>query len=261
MKTYRQFCEDANLNEFNLGQVKDLAKSGVSQVKSLAKGAIKALPTKYQAPATNIAKTAYSGAKSAASAAVKGVKAATAAPAASAAPKTGKVLAYKNYKPGVLDKGTGKFTQRAHTDAEAKRYGWKPVKASSYGPADTTSQSYNTGGDGVQRTADGTAFTGKTRAVAVPYKYKKGEVPKGTSAGTPSTPFGTKLSLTTKPMGKNTKAVTSTVRDTGNFGKAGEVNKETDMDLTRQTARDLTGDDKDVTPTQWGKRMIYKETR
>ena len=247
MKTYRQFCEDANLNEFNLGQVKDLAKSAT-------KSAIKALPTMYQPPATKIAKSAYSAAKSATSAAVKGVKTATASPA----PKTGKVLAYKNYKPGVLDKGTGKFTQRAHTDAEAKRYGWKPVKASAYGPGDTTSQSYNTGGDGVQRTADGTAFTGKTRAVAVPYKYKKGEVPKGTWAGTPSTPFGTKLSLTTKPMGKGTKAVTSTVRDTGNFGKAGEVNKSTDMDLTRQTARDLTGDD-NLTPTQWGKRMIYKK--
>ena len=247
MKTYRQFCEDANLNEFNLGQVKDLAKSATKSV-------IKALPTKYQAPATNIAKTAYAGAKGAVKGAVSAVKSST----ASAAPKTGQVLAYKNYKPGVLDKGTGKFTQRAHTGAEAKRYGWKPVKASSYGPGDTTSQSYNTGGDGVQRTADGTAFSGKTRAVAVPYKYKKGEVPKGTWAGTPSTPFGTKLSLTTKPMGKSTKAVTSTVRDTGNFGKAGEVNKSTDMDLTRQTARDLAGDDK-LTPTQWGKRMIYKK--
>ena len=247
MKTYRQFCEDANLNEFNLGQVKDLAKSATKSV-------IKALPTKYQAPATNIAKTAYAGAKGAVKGAVSAVKSST----ASAAPKTGNVLAYKNYKPGVLDKGTGKFTQRAHTDAEAKRYGWKPVKASSYGPGDTTSQSYNTGGDGVQRTADGTAFSGKTRAVAVPYKYKKGEVPKGTWAGTPSTPFGTKLSLTTKPMGKNTKVVTSTVRDTGNFGKAGEVNKSTDMDLTRQTARDLTGDDK-LTSPQWGKRMIYKK--
>ena len=173
-------------------------------------------------------------------------------------PKDVKVLAYKNYKPGVLNKTTGEFTQRDHTPDEAKRYGWKPVKASSYGPGDTTSQSYNTGGDGVQRTADGTAFSGKTRAVAVPYKYKKGEVPKGTWAGTPSTPFGTKLSLTTKPMGKSTKAVTSTVRDTGNFGKAGDYNKSTDMDLTRQTARDLTGDDK-LTPTQWGKRMIYKK--
>ena len=87
MKTYRQFCEDANLNEFNLGQVKDLAKSAMPQVKSFAKSAIKALPTKYQAPATNIAKTAYAGAKSAASAAVKGVKTATASPAPKKAPK------------------------------------------------------------------------------------------------------------------------------------------------------------------------------
>ena len=245
MKTYRQFCEDANLNEFNLGQVKDLAKS-----------AIKSLPTKYQAPATNIAKSAYSAAKSATSAAVKGVKTATASPA----PKTGKVLAYKNYKPGVLDKGTGKFTQRAHTSAEKERYGWEPVKASSYGTADTTSQSYNTGKDGVQRTADGTAFTDKTRAIAVPYKYHKGQNPRGTSAGTPSIPFGTNIDLTQKPMGKNTRVTKSTVRDTGNFGKTGEVNKETGMDLTKQTVRDLLND-KDVTPKQFGKRTVYRRIK
>lgn len=250
MKTYRQFCEDANLNEFNLGQVKDLAKSATKSV-------IKALPTKYQAPATNIAKTAYAGAKGAVKGAVSAVKSST---ASAAAPKTGKVLAYKNYKPGVLDKGTGKFTQRAHTGAEKKRYGWEPVKASSYGTADTTSQSYNTGKDGVQRTADGTAFNDKTRAVAVPYKYHKGQNPKGTSAGTPSIPFGTNIDLTQKPMGKNTRVTKSTVRDTGNFGKTGEVNKETDMDLTKQTVRDLLND-KDVTPTKFGKRTVYRRIK
>ena len=105
------------------------------------------------------------------------------------------VLAYKNYKPGVLNKDTGKFTPRSHTDAEAKRYGWKPVKTSSYGPGDTTSQGYNTGADGVQRTADGTPFTGETTGVAVPYKYKLKDVPKGTWEGTPSIPFGTQLQL------------------------------------------------------------------
>ena len=114
-------------------------------------------------------------------------------------PKDVKVLAYKNYKPGVLNKTTGEFTQRDHTPDEAARYGWKPVKTSSYGPRDTTSQAYNTGKDNVQRTADGTPFTGSTRGVAVPYKYKKGEVPKGTWAGTPSIKFGTKVQFTPKP--------------------------------------------------------------
>ena len=78
-------------------------------------------------------------------------------------PKDVKVLAYKNYKPGVLNKTTGEFTQRDHTPDEAKRYGWKPVKTSSYGPRDTTSQAYNTGKDNIQRTADGTgSLQGKT---------------------------------------------------------------------------------------------------
>ena len=171
-------------------------------------------------------------------------------------PKDVKVLAYKNYKPGVLNKTTGKFTQRDHTPDEAARYGWKPVKTSSYGPRDTTSQTYNTGKDNIQRTADGTPFTGSTRGVAVPYKYKAGEVPKGTWAGTPSIKFGTKVQFTPKPMGKDSKVTNATVRDTGNFGAAGEVNKSTSFDLMRQTARDVTGN-KNLTPTQYGKRTLY----
>ena len=170
------------------------------------------------------------------------------------------VLAYKDYKPGVLNKTTGKFTQRDHTDAEAKRYGWKPVKTSSYGPGDTTSQGYNTGADKVQRTADGTPFTGATTGVAVPYKYKVGEVPKGTWAGTPSIPFGTKLQFTQKPIGTKTKVTNATVRDTGNFGAAGEVNKSTNFDLMRATAREVSGK-QNLTPTQWGKRTVYVRTK
>ena len=171
-------------------------------------------------------------------------------------PQDVRVLAYKDYKPGVLNKTTGEFTQRDHTPDEAARYGWKPVKTSSYGPRDTTSQAYNTGKDNVQRTADGTPFTGSTRGVAVPYKYKAGEVPKGTWAGTPSIKFGTNVQFTQKPMGKDTRVTNAKVRDTGNFGAAGEVNKSTSFDLMRQTARDVTGD-KNLTPTQYGKRTLY----
>ena len=176
------------------------------------------------------------------------------------APKEKKVLAYKNYKPGVLNKTTGEFTQRDHTPDEAKRYGWKPVKTSSYGPGDTTSQAYNTGKDNVQRTADGTPFSGATRGVAVPYKYKAGEVPKGTWAGTPSVKFGTNVQFTQKPMGKDTRVTNAKVRDTGNFGAAGEFNRSTSFDLMRQTARDVTGN-QNLTPTQYGKRTLYSRIK
>ena len=175
-------------------------------------------------------------------------------------PKDVKVLAYKNYKPGVLNKTTGEFTQRDHTPDEAKRYGWKPVKTSSYGPGDTTSQAYNTGKDNVQRTADGTPFSGSTRGVAVPYKYKAGEVPKGTWAGTPSVKFGTNVQFTQKPMGKDTRVTNAKVRDTGNFGAAGEFNRSTSFDLMRQTARDVTGN-QNLTPTQYGKRTLYSRIK
>ena len=175
-------------------------------------------------------------------------------------PKDTKVLAYKNYKPGVLNKTTGEFTQRDHTPDEAARYGWKPVKTSSYGPGDTTSQGYNTGKDKVQRTADGTPFTGSTRGLAVPYKYKANEVPKGTWAGTPSVRFGTQVQLTQKPQGTNTRITNAPVRDTGNFGPAGEVNRSTSFDLMRQTARDVTGN-QNLSPTQYGKRTLYSRIK
>ena len=175
-------------------------------------------------------------------------------------PKDVKVLAYKNYKPGVLNKTTGEFTQRDHTPDEAKRYGWKPVKTSSYGPGDTTSQAYNTGKDNVQRTADGTPFSGATRGVAVPYKYKAGEVPKGTWAGTPSIKFGTNVQFTQKPMGKDTRVTNAKVKDTGNFGAAGEFNRSTSFDLMRQTARDVTGNP-NLSPTQYGKRTLYSRIK
>jgi hypothetical protein len=181
-------------------------------------------------------------------------------PTPSPTPKDTKVLAYKNYKSGVLNKTTGEFTQRAHTSDEASRYGWKPVKTSSYGPGDTTSQAYNTGGDKVQRTADGTPFTGSTRGLAVPYKYKQGEVPKRTWAGTPSLKFGTGVQLTQKPEGNNTKITTAKVRDTGNFGAAGQVNRSTGFDLMRQTARDVTGNS-NLSPTQYGKRTLYSRIK
>ena len=175
-------------------------------------------------------------------------------------PKDTKVLAYKNYKPGVLNKTTGEFTQRDHTPDEAARYGWKPVKTSSYGPGDTTSQGYNTGKDKVQRTADGTPFTGSTRGLAVPYKYKANEVPKGTWAGTPSVRFGTQVQLTQKPQGTSTRITNAPVRDTGNFGPAGEVNRSTSFDLMRQTARDVTGN-QNLSPTQYGKRTLYSRIK
>jgi len=167
-----------------------------------------------------------------------------------------KVLAHKNYQPGVLNKTTGQFTPRPHTLAEKARYGWEPVNTSSYGPKDTTSQSYNTGRDKVQRTADGTPFSGSTRGVAVPYKYKKNEVPKGEWAGTPSREFGSDVTFTQKPMGTDTRSITTQVKDTGNFGPTGKVNRSTSFDLMRQTARDLTGN-KELTPTQYGKRKVY----
>ena len=155
-----------------------------------------------------------------------------------------KVLAYKNYQSGVLDKDTGKFTQRAYTGAEQQRYGWKPIKASSYSKADTPGP----------KTASGHKFDDNQRLVAVPYKYKEGQVPKGVWKGTPSTPFDTKLDLTAKPMGTATKIAKTSVQDTGNFGAAGDTNKEVKMDLSLRTAKDLAPVS---TANEFGKRMVY----
>ena len=151
--------------------------------------------------------------------------------------KPQKVLAYKNYQPGVLDKKTGKFTQRSHTDAEQKRYGWKPVKVSSYSKADTPGS----------LTASGEKFDDKQRLVAVPYASK--------TSNKPSTPFGTRLQMTSAP-GTGAPVATTRVSDTGNFGPAGDYNRQTSYDLARQTAADVSGN-ANITSQQFGKRTIY----
>jgi len=162
-------------------------------------------------------------------------------------PQNTQVLAYQNYKPGVLDKKTGKFTQRPHTGAEQQRYGWKPVEVSSYSKADTPGS----------ETASRHKFDDKQRLVAVPYKYKDGQVPKGEWRGTPSTPFNTKLDMTRAP-GVTPVAKTS-VQDTGNFGPAGDVNKNTSYDLALQTTRDVSGNP-NITSKEFGKQKVYVRT-
>lgn len=226
MKTFQQFCEDANIQEqpwWN-PQVPNLT----NKIYNFLGGKNKSQVSKPQ-PQTSKPKPSQ------------------------------QVLAYRNYKPGVLNKLTGQFTPRAHSPEEQQRYRWRAVETSAYGPADTTPQSYNTGKDKVQRTASGTVFTPSSTGVAVPYKYKQGEVPKGTWAGTPSVPFGTKLQLTQKPSGTNTRVTNAPVVDTGNFGPAGEVNRTTGLDLMQTTARQLTGRS-NLTPTEYGKRTVYVRT-
>ena len=150
------------------------------------------------------------------------------------------VLAYKNYKPGVLNKSTGKFTQRSHSDKEQKRYGWKPVNVSSYSKADTPGS----------LTASGEKFDDKQRLVAVPYK--------SATSSKPSIPFGTSLQMTRAP-GTKTPVATTRVSDTGNFGPAGDYNKSTSYDLALQTARDVAGD-KNISAQKFGKQKIYVKT-
>jgi len=147
------------------------------------------------------------------------------------------VLAYKNYKPGVLDKSTGKFTQRTHTGAEQKRYGWKPVEVSSYSKKDTPGST----------TASGEKFSDTARGVAVPYK--------SSTSSKPSVPFGTKLQMTKAPGTKAPVATTHSF-DTGNFGKAGSYNKSTSFDLARQTAADVSGKP-NITSQEFGKQKVY----
>ena len=149
------------------------------------------------------------------------------------------VLAYKNYKPGVLDKTTGKFTQRDHTPKEQKRYGWKPVSVSSYSKADTPGS----------LTASGHKFDDKQKLVAVPYASQK--------SSKPSTPFGTKLDMTRSP-GVTPVAKTS-VQDTGNFGPAGDYNKNTSYDLSLSTTRDVSGNS-NITSKEFGKQKVYVRT-
>jgi len=150
------------------------------------------------------------------------------------------VLAYKNYKPGVLDKQTGKFTQRPHTGPEQQRYGWKPVNVSSYSKADTPGS----------LTASGEKFDDKQRLVAVPYA--------SSSSTQPSIPFGTRLQLTKAP-GTKAPVATTRVSDTGNFGPAGDFNKKTNLDLARQTAADVSGNP-NITSKKFGKQTVYMKT-
>lgn len=147
------------------------------------------------------------------------------------------VLAYKNYQPGVLDKSTGKFTQRPHTGAEQQRYGWKPVNVSSYSKADTPGST----------TASGEKFSDTARGVAVPYASKTGSKP--------SVPFGTQLQMTKAPGTKAPVATTHSF-DTGNFGAAGQYNKNVSFDLSRQTAADVSGKP-GMTSQQFGKQKVY----
>jgi hypothetical protein len=156
------------------------------------------------------------------------------------------VLAYQNYKPGVLNKDTGKFTQRAHTDTEQQRYGWKPVKASVYAPGDKYTPN--------KITATGDPHNWTTRNAAVPFENKKGQAPKG-QEGAPSIPYGSKLKLTAEPQGTKTKSTTAKINDVGDFGKTGSVNKDVSFDVSPQITKDIAGPN--ITPQQWGKRMVY----
>lgn len=166
-------------------------------------------------------------------------------PKPSSKPNT-KVLAYKNYKSGELDKSTGKFTQRAHNPEEQKRYGWKPVKASVYAPGDKFTPN--------KTTATGDPHNWTTRNAAVPFKYKEGQAPKG-QEGKPSISYGSKLGLTAKPMGRDTKSTTAKINDVGDFGRTGNVNKDVSFDVSPQITKDIAG--KGTTPEKWGKRMVY----
>jgi len=152
-------------------------------------------------------------------------------------PPKQEVLAYKNYKSGVLNKQTGKFTQRSHTPDEQKRYGWKPVKVSSYSTVDTKGT----------HTASGERWHDASKGVAVPYK--------SATSNKPSIPFGTQLQMTKAP-GTKAPVATTKVFDTGNFGKQGQYNKSTSFDLSRQTAADVSGKP-GLTSKEFGKQTVY----
>ena len=159
-----------------------------------------------------------------------------------------KVLAYKNYKPGELNKTTGRFTPRAHTSPEQKRYGWKPIKASVYAPGDAFTP--NT------VTATGDPHNWTTRNAAVPFKYKEGQAPKG-KEGKPSIPYGSTLRVTAEPQGKRTRETKAKINDVGDFGRTGNVNRDVSFDVSPQITKDVAG--KNITPKDWGKRMVYTQ--
>jgi hypothetical protein len=148
------------------------------------------------------------------------------------------VLAYKNYQQGF---GVGKNWKPGKWNPEQeKRYGWKPVTVSSYSKADTPGS----------LTASGERFNDKQRLVAVPYASK--------TTNRPSSPFGTRLQMTTAP-GTKTPVATTRVSDTGNFGPAGDYNKQTSYDLALQTARDVSGNP-NITSQEFGKQRVYVRT-
>ena len=157
-----------------------------------------------------------------------------------APPPNTKVLAYKNYQPGVLDKATGKFTPRQHTKPEQQRYGWKPVQVSTYSKTDTPGS----------LTASGHRFDDRQRLVAVPYASR--------TSSRPSIPFGTRLQMTTAP-GTSRPVATTSVQDTGNFGPTGDYNKSIYADAALQTMRDITGDP-NITAKEAGKQKVYVRT-
>jgi len=98
-------------------------------------------------------------------------------------------------------------------------------------------------------TASGHKFDDKQKLVAVPYK--------STTSTKPSTPFGTNLDMTRAP-GVTPVAKTS-VQDTGNFGPAGDYNRNTSYDLSLSTARDVSGKP-NITSTEFGKQKVYVRT-
>ena len=163
-------------------------------------------------------------------------------------PKQQKVLAYKNYKAGVLDKSSGKFSQRSHSPDEQKRYGWKPVKASVYAPGDAFTPN--------KVTATGEPHNWTTRNAAVPFKYKEGQAPKG-KEGKPSIPYGSTLRVTAEPQGTKTKETKAKINDVGDFGTTGNVNRDVSFDVSPQITKDVAG--KNITPEKWGKRMVYTQ--
>jgi hypothetical protein len=154
------------------------------------------------------------------------------------------VLAYKNYQQGF---GKGKDWKPGKWNSEQeKRYGWKPVKASVYAPGDRFTPN--------KVTATGEPHNWTTRNAAVPFKYKEGQAPKG-KEGKPSIPYGSRLDLTAKPMGKDTKSTSAKINDVGDFGKTGNVNKDVSFDVSPQITKDIAGNA--TTPEKWGKKTVY----
>lgn len=149
------------------------------------------------------------------------------------------VLAYKNYKPGVLDKSTGRFTQRHHTPPEKIRYGWKPVEVTGYDPTGNLTA--------YQKPLTQTS----PPSVAVPYVSSRSNAPK--------IPFGTQLKFTNKPMGKDTKTIGAEVTDTGDFGRPDAVNPKTYADASPTLQRLLNP--RASNTNEFGKHMTYVKVK